>query len=141
MDAIIKATQNLETTIHNKLTSPYSQLVEAQQDALQQLAKIFSTFTTPLALHPQPRVSNTWNIGNNQTKPDATQMMQTEPRMVTQPPQRRYNRITNVNPVVTHRDQANETSTNTNKKPFIWETSYKRFSIIHNKNKGAAMLS
>ena len=114
MDAIIKATQNLETTISNKLPSPYSQLVEAQQDALQQLAKIFSTFTTPLAMHPQPRVPNNWNIEHNQTRvPDATQMMQAEPRVVTQPPQLRYNRNTNVNPTVTHRAQTHENSANT----------------------------
>ena len=95
MDAILQATTNLETAINNNPLSPYSQLVNAQQNALQQLAKIFSPFNTPPNVHPQPRVPNfimhpqprvpiIWDHRHKQTKvADNAQIMQSEPRVGT----------------------------------------------------------
>ena len=84
MDAIIEATRNLEKTINNQPPTLYTQLFEAQQEALQNLAEIFKTFNTPCAMHPQPRVpSNMPNMHGQMSVADATQMMQAEPRVVT----------------------------------------------------------
>jgi len=85
MDAILQATRNLETAISNIPLSPYSQLVQAQQNELKQLATIFSPFNTPPNMHPQPRVPNFWDSRKEQTRvADTARVMQAEPRVETQ---------------------------------------------------------
>jgi len=76
IDAILQATNSLETAIINNPQSPYSQLAQAQQNALKQLASIFS----PINMHQQPRVPIKWGINQGQTRvADNKQIMQPNP--------------------------------------------------------------